>query len=223
MEDLENLETAIRFVRMHAETFRGTLRHASILGASEHLHEDDEGYDEEQWFIRYPKSCPVAYQWRMMECLLSLIKPTKISNKSWLRQCRNLKGYTIVSLGPNSFKSNDRKDHQGLEKDAKLQLPFLEHVSILAYNEPFGSELDDIGTSCGKTIQYFNIRGHQGPQGDTDIPPVRVGDHWKTLILSKLFVQMDSERLIIGLDFIRHCPSLKIVTLSDNHRTYILN
>lgn len=148
------------------------------------------------------------------------------SKSPFLHQCRDLKFYRMVSLGPDSFKSASDKERQGNNDTwppIKLRFPSLEYLSILAYNEPFGSELDDIGRSCGEAIQYIHIQGHQGPQGDTSIPPVRIGDGWSMPALFRLHVQMGSERLIVDPDFLRHCPSIEVLSLSDNHRTYDLN
>ncbi|KAF9216057.1 hypothetical protein BGZ59_011150 [Podila verticillata] len=69
--------------------------------------------------------------------------------------CRSLKEYKMASLGLDSLMVLDR----GLAKAALL---FLERVSINVANEPFGSELDDIGRSCGKTLQYLAHRGAGG-------------------------------------------------------------
>ncbi|KAF9319544.1 hypothetical protein BG003_008797 [Podila horticola] len=243
---LKNLESAIKFIQTHAVLFRGTLR--QVFVPTDSFRPLYPQSCPESYLSRMLESLPslinpttlTDVNWKQFVAKSEQTDVTHVtsievhddtgpwyqqlkSKHSFLHQCRSLKEYKMVSLGPNSFKSNDRKDHQGPEKDAKLQLPFLEHVSILAYNEPFGSELDDIGKSCGETIQYFNIRGHLGPQGDTSIPPVRIGDHWKMRVLSKLFVQMGSERLIVDPDFLRHCPSLEFLSLTDNHRTYVLN
>lgn len=148
------------------------------------------------------------------------------SKSPFLHQCQYLKFYRMVSLGPDSFKSTSDKERQRNNDTwppIRLQLPSLEYLSILAYNEPFGSELDDIGRSCGATIQYIHIRGHQGPQENTTIPPVRIGDRWNMPALFRLHVQMGSERLIVDPDFLPHCPSLEVLSLSDNHRTYNLS
>lgn len=41
-------------------------------------------------------------------------------------------------------------------------------------------------------------------------------------VLSKLYVQMGSEILTVDPDFLRHCSSLEVLSLADNHRTYNL-
>ncbi|KAF9216060.1 hypothetical protein BGZ59_011153 [Podila verticillata] len=123
----------------------------------------------------------------------------------------------MVSFGPESFKFVSRKDvshvaHPSSQAPEAL-LPFLEHVSIHAFNKWFGTELDDIGRSCGTKIRYFKIWGHYGrPTAGSTVPFVEIGSGWNMPRLSKLFVRIGSERLIMDPDFLRH-----------THRKYILD
>lgn len=150
------------------------------------------------------------------------------SRPSFLHRCRSLREYNMVSLGPESFKFVGRKEVSHAahppSQAPEAPLPFLEHVSIHAFNERFGTELDDIGRSCGTKIRYFKIWGHYGrPTAGSTVPFVEIGSGWNMPRLSKLFVRMGSERLIMDPDFLRRCPSLQVLSLVDTHRKYILD
>ncbi|KAI9236931.1 MAG: hypothetical protein BYD32DRAFT_437034 [Podila humilis] len=115
------------------------------------------------------------------------------SRPSFLHRCRSLREYNMVSFGPESFKFVSRKDvshvaHPSSQAPEAL-LPFLEHVSIHAFNKWFGTELDDIGRSCGTKIRYFKIWGHYGrPTAGSTVPFVEIGSGWNMPRLSKLFL-----------------------------------
>ncbi|KFH71416.1 hypothetical protein MVEG_01715 [Podila verticillata NRRL 6337] len=118
------------------------------------------------------------------------------SRPSFLHRCRSLREYNMVSFGPESFKFVSRKDvshvaHPSSQAPEAL-LPFLEHVSIHAFNKWFGTELDDIGRSCGTKIRYFKIWGHYGrPTAGSTVPFVEIGSGWNMPRLSKLFYILD--------------------------------
>ncbi|KAI9236930.1 MAG: hypothetical protein BYD32DRAFT_417598 [Podila humilis] len=247
---LKDLESAVQFIQTHTVLFRGCLRQVFVpedafrglypqICPESYLRQMLESLPslinpteitDTNWeqFVGKSEQTDVTHVHSIIvhECTGPWYQQLK-SRPSFLHRCRSLKEYRMVSLGPESFKSIGHDYCPGSGRDTQVAdegpLPFLEHVSILAYNEPFGSELDDIGRACGKTLRFLHIEGHQGLPGDITIPPVRIGNGWRMPLISKLLVKMGSEKLVVDPYFLRHSPSLEILSLVDNQMTYVLN
>ncbi|KAF9212030.1 hypothetical protein BGZ59_007313 [Podila verticillata] len=137
--------------------------------------------------------------------------------KPFLHRCSSLREYHMISLGPDSFK-------WATQKSTSTGLPPLEVVSIRDIVEPFGSELDDIGLSFGATIKSFAIQWSRLMDGQTRLSQsLVIGRGWKMPLLSKLEFTLSIDRLVLDPDFLRHCPSLRRLTLGDSHQVYNLN
>lgn len=247
---LKDLESAVHFIQTHAVLFRGCLR--QVFVPKDASWSSYPQICPESYLRRMLESLPSLINpteitdtnWKQFVAKSEQTDVTHVhsitvhertgswyqqlkSKPSFLQRCRSLKEYKMVSLGPESFKSIGHNYCPGSSRDTQVAdegpLPFLEHVSILAYNEPFGSELDDIGRTCGKTLRFLHIEGYQGPPGDKTIPPVRIGDGWRMPLISKLLIKMGSEKLVVDPDFLRHSHSLEILSLADNQTTYVLS
>ncbi|KAF9386266.1 hypothetical protein CPB97_003885 [Podila verticillata] len=162
----------------------------------------------------------------------------QLKSKPFLHRCPSLRKYNTISLGPDSFKwavenlpNNDRdhgqdrdrsQDRHQLERQARPNPP-LEDVSITAFKESFGGELDHIGLGFGSTLKSFAIHGYRDQSGPGGGQPVSIGRGWKMPVLSKFVLYFPSEHLVLDPDFLCHCPSLRILKLDDDVRTYDLN
>ncbi|KAG0338141.1 hypothetical protein BG000_004498 [Podila horticola] len=239
-----DLEAAVEFVRHHTVLFRGTLK--KVMCPTNYALGGLVG-----------QSCPPHILSQMLGLLPSLDRPTRLVNRNWkqfiadreqtnlehvtlidvwehgepwyadlkakpfLHRCTALKFFNMVSLGPDSFK-------WALKMDATA-VPPLERVAIRAAQEPFGSEVDDIGKAFGETLQMLFVEGH-GPQpygqstfsNPTNSQIVRAGYGWQMPALYWLSVKMVSERLDIGPNLMSSCPSLRSLMLTDWLRTYDL-
>lgn len=239
-----DLEAAVEFVRHHTVLFRGTLK--KVMCPTNYALGGMVG-----------QSCPPHILSQMLGLLPGLDRPTRLVNRNWkqfiadreqtilehvtlidvwehgepwyadlkakpfLHRCTALKFFNMVSLGPDSFK-------WALKMDAAA-VPPLERVAIRAAQEPFGSEVDDIGKAFGGTLQMLFVEGH-GPQpfgqstfsNPTNNQIVRAGYGWKMPALYWLSVKMVSERLDIGPNLMSSCPSLRSLMLTDWLRIYDL-
>ncbi|KAF9216553.1 hypothetical protein BGZ59_009151 [Podila verticillata] len=156
----------------------------------------------------------------------------QIKTKPFLHRCKSLREYNMISLGPDSFKWATQKtnihDHE-YDKGTQptTRLPPLEVVSIRAIGEPFGSELQDIGLSFGATIKSFTVQWYHDPDGQTQTQiqsqSLLIGRGWKMPFLSTLEIAFPSDRLVLDPDFLRHCPSLRRLSLNDFLQVYDLN
>ncbi|KAG0015292.1 hypothetical protein BGZ82_001443, partial [Podila clonocystis] len=160
----------------------------------------------------------------------------QLKSKPFLHRCPSLRKYNMMSLGPDSFKWAVQRDVTDNDQDQdqyqyphkkqvarRPNLPPLESVSINALKESFGHELDDIGLGFGPTIKTFSIQGFGYQPSPGGSQQVRIGRDWKMPVLSRFVARFPSEELVLDPDFLRHCPSLRILTLDDNMRTYDLN
>ncbi|KAG0034771.1 hypothetical protein BGZ82_005620, partial [Podila clonocystis] len=155
----------------------------------------------------------------------------ELKSKPFLHRCSSLREYNMISLGPDSFKWAAQKkivcDHeQHQDGRPTATLPPLEVVTIRAIGDPFGSELDDIGLSFGATLKSLNAQRRRPFQQQTQTPQTQsllIGRGWKMPLLSKLELDCTTDRLVLDPNFLRHCPSLQKLSLSDNLPVYDMN
>lgn len=232
---LRDLESAIQFVQVHTTMFRGTLRHV-------YAHKDWcwFGYAQtcpDSFLNRMLELLPTlinpteltSKNWkhfvaRVEQTNLEHVRMISVQDGSaywyeqlksrpFLHRCPSLKIYNTISLGPESFKWANERVGQRRRKDYTTTIPPLEDISIHALKEPFGSELDDIGVGFGATLKSFKIDGYSRAPGSH--PPMTIGRGWKMPVLKTLLANMHSETLVVDPDFLRHCPSLKALSLKD--------
>jgi len=230
----QDLETAVQFVQHHTTTFPGTLREVLVP-------------TDLSWCYNR-QTCPASYGMRMLDLVRSLHDPEELNQQNvaqfaakiektnvekvhaidihrlgddwydklrstpFLYRCRSLRRYSMMTLGPESFK-------WVLDMNREQDVPPLEEISIWASKLPLDNELNDIGRGLGGALKFFRIRGfHQLPQGLDVIPPIRIGHEWRLPFLTHLIVKATKERLLLDPELLCHCPSLRVVSLSDQPR-----
>lgn len=142
----------------------------------------------------------------------------QLMEKPFLHRCRSLRRYNMTSLGPNSFRWAVQNTQPG---QASVIVPPLEDISIRATEEPFGSELNDIGQGLGENLKSFDANGFTPPR-DTNptLAPIKIGLGWKTHVLSRLVVDMPYQSLTIDPGLLCCCPKLELLSLVDSRRSY---
>ncbi|KFH71344.1 hypothetical protein MVEG_01644 [Podila verticillata NRRL 6337] len=232
---LRDLESAIQFVQIHTTMFRGTLRHV-------YAHKDWcwFGYAQtcpDSFLNRMLELLPTlinpteltSKNWKHFVAKVeqtnlehvrmisvqdgSAYWYEQLKSKPFLHRCPSLRTYNTISLGPESFKWASERVGLRQRKDNTTTISPLEEISIHALKEPFGNELDDIGVGFEATLKSFKIEGHSRAPGSH--PLLTIGHGWKMPVLTTLSANMHSETLVVDPDFLRHCPSLKALSLKD--------
>ncbi|KAF9304484.1 hypothetical protein BGZ74_001444 [Mortierella antarctica] len=239
----QDLESAVKFVQLHIGMFR-TLKQVLCPTTRSSWQFTPQSCPEE-YLDRMLECLPtlidpaelVNDNWKQFiskaeQTNLEFVKKIEeLKTKPFLHRCSSLREYNMISLGPDSFKWAAQKkivrDHEQ-EQDGRptANLPPLEVVAIRAIGDPFGSELDDIGLSFGTTLKSFTAQ-RRGPfQEQTQTPQTQrsiVGRGWKMPLLSKLELDCSTDGLVLDPDFLRHCPSLQKLSLSDSLPVNYLN
>ncbi|KAG0335988.1 hypothetical protein BG000_007030 [Podila horticola] len=236
---LRDLESAVQFVQIHTTMFRGTLRYVyahkdwSWFGYSQTC---PDSFLNRMLELLPTLINPTELTSKNWKHFVARVEQTNLENvrminvqdgsaywyaqlksRPFLHRCPSLKIYNMISLGADSFKwANPRvRNRQGNDEATigATTIAPLEDITIHALKEPFGTELDDIGLGFGATLKSFKIDGHSRAPGSH--PLIVVGQGWSMPILTSLSANMHSEMLAVDPNFLRHCPSLKALSLKD--------
>ncbi|KAF9298940.1 hypothetical protein BGZ74_009154 [Mortierella antarctica] len=247
----QDLESAIEFVRAHTAMFRGTLKQvrcpsSSVLENAQTCPADVLDQILELLPTLIEPEMLVNRNWKQFVAKVehtnlehvkvidvwedfSTESYDQLKSKPFLHRCPSLQKYDMISLGPGSFKwavqRNPSKDHDQERVDRArpaANVPPMEDVSIRAYKEPFGSELDDIGLGFGATLKTFTIQSQFRQTEPAEPQLIRIG--WRMPVLSTLLVQLTrNEKLVLDPDFFCYCPLLKSIDVSDLQEIYDLS